>query len=135
MIILQKNIRYFGVQSVLACDGRCDKAWGINRRPRLYFQESLVEPRALTKDEEPRNDDDYVYVGDNELPTAPADPGTYEADEAKPSAVPLIDPSRMNKWCARECERSKIVPAGESISIALPNLETPRPNIPRREIK
>ncbi len=123
---LQKKILYHGLPSILACDGRCDKAWGINNRPRLYFQESLTEPRALAKGEEPRHDDDYVYIGDGELGIAPADPGTYECDDGKPSATPLIGPSHMNKWCARECERSDIVEEGEIIR--LPNLELPRPN-------
>jgi len=34
---------------------------------------------------------------------APEDPGTYEGSDAKP-----LD-SVHNRWCARECERSKLL--------------------------
>lgn len=40
---------------------------------------------------------------------APADPGTYEGGDAKPTYLG----ERLNKWCVRECERSQIVKAGE----------------------
>jgi hypothetical protein len=38
---------------------------------------------------------------------APADPGTYEGDHAKPAD------KCHNKWCARECERSAILSRGD----------------------
>jgi hypothetical protein len=127
---MTKTVLFCGRSAVLACDGRCDKAWGINKRPQLYFQESLLVPRALAPGERPRDPDDTVYLGDAELGTAPEDPGTYEGGHGKPSAVPLTDPSRMNKWCARECERSAILEPGEAL--VSPNLARPRPNIPGR---
>ena len=37
------------------------------------------------------------------IPPAPEDPGTYEGGYAKPLN------KTHNKWCARECERSKLV--------------------------
>jgi len=43
---------------------------------------------------------------------APANPGTYEGDHAKPT-----DPSGSNKWCARQCERSDLFDPGEPIKL------------------
>lgn len=126
--MIQKRILFSGREFVLACDGKCHKAWGINSRPRLYYQEPGVQPRPLRDGEEPRDDDDHVYVRDSELGDAPADPGTYECDHAKPCATVLTDPALMNKWCARECERSERFDPGEPI--VLRDLENPRPNIP-----
>lgn len=48
--------------------------------------------------------DDYAYLADDEVGTAPIDPGTYEGGHAKP----LPDSEKMNKWCVRECERSTL---------------------------
>lgn len=127
---LSKTILFGGRSAVLVCDGRCDKAWGINNRPSLYFQESLTVPRALNAGERPRDHDDMVHIGDDALGTAPANPGTYEGGHGKPSALPLTDPSRMNKWCARECERSAILEPGEEVTV--PNMNRPKPNIPGR---
>ena len=129
---LRKNITYFGAPRLLVCDGRCDKAWGINNRPQLYFQESLLVPRALEPGEEPRDPDDYVFVGDEALSIAPGDPGTYEGGEGKPSATPLDDSSRMNRWCVRECERSRKLKPGELVTLR--DLVRPRPNRSDRPI-
>lgn len=41
---------------------------------------------------------------DAEIGDAPIDPKTYEGWDAKP-----LKGEDMNKWCARECERSKII--------------------------
>ena len=89
----------------MACDGKCHKAWGINNRPK----------RQLSEDE-----DDYEYLSDNELGEAPENPGTYEGGQGK-------NPKSLNKWCARECERSKIFDMDEQI--ALKNFENPVKNI------
>lgn len=78
---------FFGKTATLQCDGNCNKAWGVNSRPRLVPED---------------NDDDFCYLSDNELGTAPKNPGTYEGGEAKP-VIPM-----HNKWCWRECERSSI---------------------------
>lgn len=87
MISLSKRIIYCGEPVVLACDGQCNKAWGINSRPTHLLS---------------NRDDDWEYLADGELAEAPADPGTYESGHAKP-----IAPSeRLNRWCCRECERS-----------------------------
>lgn len=118
--MLTKRITYFGQPAVIACDGRCDKAWGINGRPK----------KQLSKDE-----DDYVFKGDEELGTAPKPGKTRvlsEGGDCKPSDVPLIDPEEMNKWCVRECERCYLSPPGKSKEpIVLPDMKNPKPNIPR----
>lgn len=53
------------------------------------------------------NEDDFYYIPDGELGLAPDDPGTYEGDHAKPRSCE--GPDRMNRWCARECERSVLL--------------------------
>ena len=92
-----KAINYFGQHCILACDNKCDKAWGRNGRERVYLGD-------LDENGDIANPDDYGYLGDGELGTAPEDPGTYEGGEGKPLAG-----APMNKWCTRECERSTIV--------------------------
>ncbi len=116
--MIQKKI-LFGGHRILACDGRCNKAWGINGRPRDQFDE--YEP------------DDYVYTGDNELGVAPGPGETVilsEGDHMKPSAVEHKNPELLNKWCVRECERSTIV--GHNEPIELPDMNSPTPNMPHR---
>jgi hypothetical protein len=102
----QKKINWFDrEQLTLACDGRCDKAWGINHRPKVEF--------------DPNEPDDMAFLADHEVGTAPEDPGTYEGGYGKPSGVPLGDNDGrlMNKWCSRECERSSINEKGEPVVI------------------
>ena len=103
--MLQKEITWFGEKCILACDGKCHKAWGINSRPTRQLSE---------------NEDDYEFLSDNELGEAPENPGTYEGGYGK-------NPKSLNKWCARECERSEIVDDGESI--ILKNFDKPVKNI------
>ena len=45
------------------------------------------------------------WRGEKTIP-APDDPGTYEGGHGKPARP--YPPDRHNKWCARECERSRI---------------------------
>lgn len=118
-LMLRKQIVWFGDACTLACDGRCDKAWGINGRPRHSF--------------DPNEPDDYVYLADSKLDVAPGPGrtvGLSEGGHLKPSATPLADPTLMNKWCSRECERSTIAEAGEAVCI--PDLEHPSPNMLHR---
>lgn len=91
-----KQITFFGKQVILACDGNCNKAWGISCRHRMQLSDDI---------------DDYCFAGDSELGDAPRDPGTYEGGQAKPTN------REFNKWCARECERSKICNLGEKITL------------------
>lgn len=116
-MILAKPILYCDTWMVLACDGRCDKAWGIQGRA----------TRKLSADE-----DDYVYLGDGELGVAPGPGETAiieEGEDRKPSATALCetDSARMNRWCARQCERSRMYRQ------LLPNMESPEPNLLSRQ--
>ncbi len=117
--MITKDIIYFGQPMTMACDGNCAKAWGINGRPRNYYQDPEVEP------------DDYVHLSDSALGTAPGPGrtvGLSEGGDMKPHALRLADGARMNKWCARECERSEMVERGAPIT--LPDMERPTPNCP-----
>jgi hypothetical protein len=123
LAVLQRTIVAYGKRLVMACDGRCDKAWGINTRLRTSLSDDI---------------DDYVYVADDLLGEAPADPGTYEGwtMEGKPSATPLTDPAdaaKMNRWCFRECERSGEAPEGEPVD--LPDMSYPEPNMDHRRLR
>ena len=88
----QKEIVYFGRSTTMYCDGKCDKAWGINSRPRI----------EVGKNE--------YWVSDNEFDKAPDNPGTYEGGQSKPK---IHSGENMNHWCARECERCKIIDENE----------------------
>jgi hypothetical protein len=94
-----KTIQWFGKPFILACDGQCDRAFGIQHRQRVQFSD---------------DPDDFAMLSDDETGEAPKDPGTYEGGFAKPSS-----PDDMNKWCARECERSDMAKA--ITTIALPD--------------
>jgi len=88
-------IKYSGQPAKIKCDGKCNKAWGINSRPKVQLSE---------------DEDDVVYLSDSELGDAPDNPGTYEGWSAKP-----LNTSEFtgNRWCARECERLSISKPGE----------------------
>ena len=96
--MLKKAITYFGQPAVLACDGRCNKAWGINHRPRVQLS---------------GDPDDYEWLTDFELGEAPINPGTFEGRDGKP----VRPKQQLNKWCARECERSVLAKPGETIEL------------------
>ena len=107
--MIHKEIIYFGKKTFLACDEKCNKAWGINSRPEVYLQ--CTTPDVIFKTKENRypkefieggNVDDSAWLSDNELGEAPIDPGTYEGNDGKPTE----DSEKLNKWCCRECERS-----------------------------
>jgi hypothetical protein len=89
-VSIGKHITFFGRPCFVSCDANCDKAWGINARPRV----------ELSADE-----DDFAFRADDELGVAPVDPGTYEGEHGKPTLRPMTGEA-MNKWCVRECERS-----------------------------
>lgn len=109
--VLATDITYFGRPARVACDRKCEKAWGINSRPRLDLS---------------GDPDDYAFLADGELGEAPDDPGTYEGGHGKP-----MHPRRHNKWCVRECERSAMGRPGESLSA--PDFSRRRFNLPQRE--
>lgn len=89
-------ITYFSEKAKVCCDGKCNKAWGINNRPRFYLDIN--------------NHADFQWLADAELGEAPADPGTYEGSDGKPKSVSEFP----NKWCVRECERCNMSGPGKS---------------------
>ncbi len=95
--MISKEIICCGKKYKLACDGNCSKAWGINNRPTIQIDEN--------------NEDDYAYLSDDELGIAPEDMGTYECNDGKP----IYNEEKLNKWCYRECERSKRFELNEEI--------------------
>lgn len=124
--LLSKQITFFGQAAMIACDGRCHKAWGISGRPKTKLSD---------------DPDDFVYVGDQALGKAPLPGETVgysEGGDIKPSATSLTDGEDMNRWCARECERCVMVKPSEVPR--LPDLEYPAANkrprydVPTREM-
>jgi hypothetical protein len=107
----EKEITYFGQTAKVACDGKCNKAWGFVCRPRIYpsidnvifgLDESSIYPDQNKYPNFTDDDfDDYAWLSDDELGDAPIDPGTYEGEYGKPDSN-LEFP---NKWCVRQCER------------------------------
>lgn len=100
---MEKLVLYFAQPAKVACDERCEKAWGLNNRPKVVFSD---------------DPDDYAFLSDDELGEAPIDPGTYEGGHAKPQGKRGIP----NKWCVRECERCAMSRVGESnLPLLLPD--------------
>lgn len=81
---MKAGIIYFGKMTEVECDGKCNKAWGINSHPR---------------------DEHDNMIDDSLLDNAPKDPGTYEGSHGKPKTTEEFP----NKWCVRECERCSFV--------------------------
>jgi hypothetical protein len=94
--VIIKRLTFFGQPATHACDGRCDKAWGNNGgRPQVQLSDDI---------------DDYAYLADDEVGTAPAITGITEDDQNKP--LNAKGPEDINKWCVRECERAWMSPPG-----------------------
>lgn len=112
--MLKKEIIYFGQKAIVACDGKCEKAWGSNNRTK----------RQLSDDE-----DNWVWLSDNELGLAPRETETYEGGEGKPRNRT----EKLNKWCVRECERCYMSNPNEfDKSIVLKDFDERIYNIPKR---
>jgi hypothetical protein len=95
--MLARQITYFGKDLILICDGNCKKAFGINGRPEQRFDD----------------EDDFAWLPDGEVGDAPDNPGTYEGGQGKP----ILPGEHLNKWCARECERSAKVEPGKEFQL------------------
>lgn len=111
--MITKDVLFCGVPVTFGCDGQCHKAWGIQYRPRVQLSANV---------------DDYAYLADHEVGFAPADPGTSEGPDSKPCNTVMTDGQRMNKWCARQCERSDMWKRGEQPLLRL--FDERRYNIP-----
>ena len=116
--MLQKDIQYFGSPATVVCDENCKKAWGGIDRPKAYniFGEYKRLSDAQVNDLSMRKGfdiDDWAYLADDELGTAPDNPGTYEGGESKPTD----DLYKLNKWCVRACERSETFDRNEDFEL------------------
>jgi len=97
-MLIKKEIRTFDKKEIVACDAKCNKAWGICQRPKKVLDEK--EP------------DNFYFLPDGALGKAPEDPGEYEGRCAKPTN----DKERLNKWCVRQCERSLRMKINDNIT-------------------
>ena len=101
---MEKLITYCGQPAKVGCDEKCEKAWGLNSRPKVQLSEDDY--------------DDYYFLADDELGIAPVNPGTYEGGCAKPTSKSEIP----NKWCVRECERCEMSNPNQShLPLKLPD--------------
>lgn len=98
---MEKIITYFGQELKIACDEKCNKAFGIINRPRINLDENDF--------------DDYVFLSDDEIGEAPKKPCSMEEGNIKPSDTRLAP----NNWCIQECERCEI--AEINLKLKLPN--------------
>lgn len=92
---MEQIIQFCGAPMKIACDEKCHKAWGMNERPKIQLSD---------------NEDDYCYLADGELGTAPESSPHLCCDEDKPRGKSEIP----NKWCANECERCAMSEYGRS---------------------
>lgn len=126
---LETQGHYAGKPINIICDKKCEKAWGINNRPRLYRMEGGVYREVMFEEwynEQIPDENDSCYLADDELGNAPLDPGTYEGGDAKP-----FHPTRHNRWCVRECERCEWGHPSEDLE--LPDFSKRRYNIAPHE--
>lgn len=132
--MIQKDILYCGQRVTIACDGECHKAWGKNGRPRSMVVPEpipvlvpvLASPASGFQAGPPLDPDDWFYYADHELPFAPKEVGSYEGEDTKPK----VRSERLNKWCARECERCVMVK--RDAPLELPDFNQRIYNIPRK---
>lgn len=111
----ESMITYFGQPAKVACDGKCEKAWGISSRPKIELSD---------------DPDNYAFLSDCELGIAPKDLGTYEGRDRKPNSAADFP----NKWCVRECERRAMSAPGEyDLPLVLPDFNERRYNIPQKQ--
>lgn len=109
----------FGTEGngIIICDGKCQKAWGIDQRPK----------RKLSLEE-----DDWVYIRDSLLGEAEGGSDT-EGGDGHPLRYNCPVVSRHNRWCARACERSVVIfPTDMNKFFEIPNMENPKPNYLKR---
>lgn len=104
---LAKAITFCGQATILICDGQCNKAWGLNSRPKDRHDHGMLAGVLM-------------YKSDSEAGDAPLDPGTEEGGDSKPTSPN----ERLNKWCARECERSTL--SGVNEEFVIPDWSTRR---------
>ena len=94
---MEKEITYYGAPAKVGCDEKCNKAWGINNRPRVYLDISETQIFGLEGTSIYPDIEDDINV-DN-----------YENDDAKPTCKSEMG----NRWCVRECERCQMSEYGK----------------------
>lgn len=109
---MEKIITYWGKKAKVACDEKCNKAWG-SARPRVYLEISELKVYGLNgesiwPDDEEIDVDNYALLSDLELGEAPVDNGSYHCDIGKPRNKEEM----LNKWCLNECERCRMSDVG-----------------------
>ena len=132
---MQKDIIYFGEPAKIACDEKCNKAWGIQLRPKVYLDlnNNVIYGYGYKDDrliDEDIDFDNYAYCSDEELGEAPDNPGTSEGWQYKP----ITDDEKGNKWCARQCERCVMSELGKfNEPLVLPDFSKRRYNCPTEQ--
>ena len=109
--MINKTITFLGQTAIVACDEKCEKAWGINKRKKKYLSTT--------------NKDKWEFYSDDELKIAPIDPKSYEGGYGKP----INKDDRLNRWCVRQCERHFFGKPGDKI--ILPDFSKRELNIPK----
>jgi len=99
--MITKTITYFSKPAVIACDAKCEKAWGMNGRERIQLSD---------------DEDDYAYLADDELGIAPV-VGSEDDEYGWSGGItkPSHNGDLLNKWCCRACERCCFVVPGEEV--------------------
>lgn len=112
---METIIIFAGKKAKVNCDEKCEKAFGINSRPRVQLSENL---------------DDYAFLADDELARAPADSGFSIGGIRKPINKKDIP----NKWCINECERCNMSAMGKSDEpLEVRDFSIRRHNIPKND--
>lgn len=125
LVRIEKHLTFFGQRARHSCDAKCSKAWGGHARPKVMLG-TKIHGGPYDGEE---NLDDYFYYSDAELGVAPAESGNTEGDDDKPERV--TGPESINRWCVRECERSRLTDPGRPYDeIALPDFSQRLYNIP-----
>jgi hypothetical protein len=74
--LLTASILYSGKRCLAVCDRKFNKGWGFNAdRPQWR---------------DPPEPDDVIWFADGEAGIAPANPGSYEGGQGKPSTPPRV---------------------------------------------
>jgi hypothetical protein len=74
--LLTTSILYSGKRCLAVCDHKCNKAW--------WFDGDRPQRR------DPAEPDDVIWFADREVGIAPANPGSYEGGQGKPSTPPRV---------------------------------------------
>ncbi|MBP1309209.1 hypothetical protein JOD82_002229 [Paenibacillus sp. 1182] len=97
--MITKEVTAFGMKVMIGCDAKCDRAFGINGRPKEQLSD---------------DPDDYAFLSDDKAGVAPESGKTKIVSEGG-DMKPVKPEERLNRWCCRECERCEMGAIGEEI--------------------